>query len=116
MFTYPSRRGTRPRTTTRLRRVIVALVAVTGGLLAWAAAIPAASAATILIPVPGAGGAYGPVPATTPTAPVQVIAVGGMPGWQIILIALGAAVVAATTAVLLDRARTVRRAASATAA
>jgi len=110
MFTYPSRRGTRPRTTTRLRRVIVALVAVTGGLLAWAAAVPAASAATTLIPDPG--GASGPVPAI----PVQVIAVGGMPGWQIILIALGAAVVAATTAVLLDRVRTVRRAASATAA
>jgi hypothetical protein len=36
-----------------------------------------------------------------------------MPGWQITLIALGAAVVAATAAVLLDRARAARRAASA---
>jgi hypothetical protein len=35
-----------------------------------------------------------------------------MPGWQITLIALGAALVAATTAVLLDRARTARRSTS----
>ena len=56
MFTYLSRWGTRPRTTTRLRRITAALAAVTGGLLAWAAAVPAASAATILIPDPGAGG------------------------------------------------------------
>ena len=114
MFTYLSGRGTRPRTTTRLRRITAAVAAVTGGLLAWAAAIPAASAATILIPVPGAGGAYGPVPATTPTAPVQVIAVGGMPGWQITLIAVAAALVGAAAAVFLDRTRASRRSASAT--
>ena len=113
MFTYLSRRGTRLRTATRLRRITVALAAVTGGLLAWAAAVPAASAATILIPVPGADGAYGPVPAA-PAAPVQVIAAGGMPGWQITLIALAAALVAATTAVFLDRTRASRRSASAT--
>ena len=34
--------------------------------------------------------------------------VGGMAGWQITLIAVGAALVAATIAVLLDRARTAR--------
>ena len=110
MFTYLSRRGTRPRTTMRLRRITAALAAVTGGLLAWAVA-PAASAATILIPDPG--GASGPVPAT-PAAPVQVIAAGGMPGWQITLIAVAAALVAATAAVVLDRTRASRRAASAT--
>jgi hypothetical protein len=32
-----------------------------------------------------------------------------MPGWQITLIALGAALLAATAAVILDRARTARR-------
>jgi hypothetical protein len=37
-----------------------------------------------------------------------------MPGWQITLIALAAALTAATTAVLLDRARAGRRSASAT--
>ena len=114
MFAYLSRWGTRPRTTTRLCRVTAALAAVTGGLLAWAAAVPAASAATILIPDPGAGGAYGPVPATAAAAPVQVIAAGGMPGWQITLIAVAAALAAATAAVFLDRTRASRRAASAT--
>ena len=47
-------------------------------------------------------------------APVGgVVAAGGMPGWQITLIALGSALVAATAAVWLDRARAARRAASA---
>jgi hypothetical protein len=110
MFMYLSRRGARPRITTRLRRITAALAAVTGGLLAWAATAPAASA-TILIPDPG--GASGPVPAT-PAAPVQMIAAGGMPGWQITLIAVAAALVAATAAVVLDRTRASRRAASAT--
>jgi hypothetical protein len=32
-----------------------------------------------------------------------------MPGWQIVLIAVGAALLAATVAVLLDRARSARR-------
>ena len=34
---------------------------------------------------------------------------GGMAGWQIALIAIGAALLAATIAVLLDRARATRR-------
>ena len=34
---------------------------------------------------------------------------GGMPGWQITLIAAAAAVLAAVAAVLLDRARTARQ-------
>jgi hypothetical protein len=45
-----------------------------------------------------------------------VVTEGGMPGWQITLIALGAALVAATTAVLLDRARAARRPSPATTA
>ena len=114
MVTYPSRRRTRPHVTTRLRRITAALAAVSGGLLAWAAAVPAASAATIWVPHPGAGGAYGPVPATPPAVPVQVITAGGMPGWQITLIALAAALAAATAAVFLDRTRASRRSASAT--
>jgi hypothetical protein len=43
-----------------------------------------------------------------------VITAGGMPGWQITLIALAAALAAATAAVFLDRARTNPRAASIT--
>jgi hypothetical protein len=41
-----------------------------------------------------------------------VITPGGMAGWQIALIALAAALVAATAAVLVDRARTARRTAT----
>jgi len=110
MFTYLSRRGTHPRTTTRLRRITAALAVVAGGVLAWAAAVPAASAS--VIPIPG-DGPYGPVPAA-PSAPVQVITAGGMPGWQIILIAAAAALAAAIAAVFLDRTRTSRRTASPT--
>ena len=110
MFTYPSRRRTRPHVTTRLRRITAALVAVTSGVLAWAAAVPAASAA--IIPVPG-DGPYGAAPAAPP-GPVPMIAAGGMPGWQITLIAVAAALAAAAAAVVLDRARTSRRAASIT--
>ena len=63
---------------------------------------PAANA--IIGPAPG-----GPAgPANTPSQ-VQTIAVGGMPGWQITLIAVGAAIVAAAVAVPLDRARVARR-------
>jgi hypothetical protein len=41
-----------------------------------------------------------------------VITAGGMPGWQITLIAIAAALVAATATVSLDRARSGRRPAS----
>jgi hypothetical protein len=69
-------------------------------------ALPAASAA--IIPVPGPGGAYGPA------APIRVIAADGMPGWQITLIAVAAALIAGTAAVFLDRAQAGRRPASGT--
>jgi hypothetical protein len=104
MFTFLARRVARLSAGTWPRRVTAALAAIAGGALAWAA-VPAASAA--VIPVPGPGAAYGPA------ATVQVITAGGMPGWQITLIAIAAALAAATAAVLLDRARTSRRAPSA---
>ena len=105
-----SRHRTRLHPTVRLRRIAAALAAVTAGLLAWAAAVPAASAAPSLIPDPGGA----PAPATPPAAPVQVITAGGMPGWQITLIAVAAALVAATAAVFLDRARASSQSASTT--
>jgi hypothetical protein len=115
MFAYLPRRGTHPqavarRTGARLRRLAGVLAAATCGLLASAATIPAAFARV----VPPPGGQYGttnvaPVPATT----VRVITTGGMAGWQITSIALGAALFAATAGVLLYRALTARKAASA---
>jgi hypothetical protein len=109
MFAYLSRRGAHLATAARLRRVIASLAVVTGALLGWAGAVPAASA--VVIPPPG--GPAGPVTAT-PGGTVQVITVGGMPGWQIGVIAVTAAMAAAAAAVFLDRARASRRTAATT--
>ena len=100
MFAYLSRRTHRT-AAGRPRRITAALAAAALGLLAWAAAVPAASAGV----VPCCDD-YGPV--TTGTT-VRVITTGGMPGWQIALIAVAAALVAAAGAVFLDRARASRR-------
>ena len=50
----------------------------------------------------------------TPGGAVRLITTGGMPGWQVTLIAVAAALLAAIAAVFLDRARASRRSASAT--
>jgi hypothetical protein len=82
-----------------------------GVLLASAAAAPAALA--VNRPVPDGGRLYG----VTPPGPASVtVVVGGMPGWQITLIALGAALLAATVAVFVDRAQAARRTTITTAA
>jgi hypothetical protein len=85
-----------------LRRVAGILAALATALLAAAVAAPAA----FDLPVPPGGRGDGTV---APLPPVQVVVAGGMPGWQIVLIAIGAAVVAAAMAVFLDRARAHRR-------
>ena len=48
--------------------------------------------------------------------PVHTVVVGGLPGWQIALIAVAATLVAATVAVLVNRARAARRKSAAAAA
>ena len=82
-----------------LRRICAALVALVGALLALATA-PAAFAK----PLPP------PDCCTTMQAPAPVLTGGGMPGWQITLIAVAAALVAASVAVLVDRAWAARKA------
>jgi hypothetical protein len=59
-----------------------------------------------------------PEPGGPAPSPVQVhtIVAGGMPGWQVALIAVAAALLAATVAVLADRARASRRQAATAAA
>jgi hypothetical protein len=114
MLAHLSRQGTHPRAAARtagarLRRLAAVLTAVTCALLASAAVVPAAFA-TIVPPGPGGSGTTGLAP--VPAATVRVISAGGMAGWQITLIALGAALVAAAAAVLLDRTLAARRAAS----
>jgi hypothetical protein len=91
-------------TAARLRRIAAALAAVTCTLLASAAIMPAAWAAVNYIPNDS--------PDQAPAS--SVVPAGGMPGWQITLIALGAALVTATAAVVVDRTWASRRSASAT--
>jgi hypothetical protein len=83
-----------------IRRIAVILAGLTGSLLAISTGAPAAFA-YVLPPHGGSGGTAGP-------PPVQTIVTGGMAGWQITLIAVAAALIAATGAVLLDRARAAR--------
>jgi hypothetical protein len=110
MFTPSPHRGghlhtAARRTAARLRRLATALTAITCTVLASAAIVPAASAR--ILPPPD-------VPAV-PAPTVRVVTAGGIAGWQIALIAVGAALVAAISAVMLDRARAARKAASVTA-
>ena len=93
-----------------IRRLAAALTGLAGALLASAMAAPAALAR----PVPPLGFDKYPPPlppehAVAPVYnPAQAVA-GGMPGWAIVLIAVGAALLAAVAAVLADRAWADRR-------
>lgn len=87
----------------RIGRAIRFLAALASALVAAGTATPAFAAG--LRPPPGS--LYGP-PAP-PVTRTHTVVVGGMPGWQVALIAVSAAVLAAALAVILDRARTARR-------
>ena len=81
----------------RIRRVVAIPVGLGLTTLILATAAPAAFARVV---------PPGPIAATAPReAPVvtRTVLVGGMPGWQIALIAVGAALFAAAVAVLADR-------------
>ncbi len=114
MFTTQARQGARPRmaarnASTRIRRFAAVLAAVISGVMAYAATVPAAFAMRVPLPGSQSGSAgVAPVPATT----VRVVATGGMAGWQITLIALGAALLAAAATVLLYRTLAARKAGS----
>jgi hypothetical protein len=86
-----------------IRHVAGVLAGLAGALLAFAAAAPAAFASGPR-PLPPGWNKHPPLPAHFHT-----VVMGGMPGWQITLIAAGAALLTATAAVLADRARAGRR-------
>jgi hypothetical protein len=80
-------------------------VLATSGIIALAFA-SGASASTGMVPRSGGNGG---IAVPDPPTVVRTVLVGGMPGWQIAVIAIAAALVAATAAVLLDRIRPARR-------
>jgi hypothetical protein len=89
-------------------RAICRSAAILTGLAATlvsAVAVAPAALATVNPPGPGAHPRH-PIP-FPPHA--QAAVTGGTPGWQIALIALAAAVLATSVAVLINRARAVRR-------
>ena len=90
----------------RIRRLAAILAGLAGALRAVAAVAPAAPADPFP-PRPPGWDKHPPLP--PPGAGIHVVVVGGMPGWQIALIAIGAALLAATAAVLADRAWATRR-------
>ena len=79
--------------------------AVLGGLAASVLVALTGATAAFAYPVPPSGGTAGPVQPPT----VHTIVTGGMLGWQIALIAIDAAILAAALAVTLDRSRTTHR-------
>ena len=86
----------------RLGAVLVSLAIIAVSLAS------SASASTSMFPEPGSDGGTGPV-TPAPVTEVHTVVVGGMPGWQIALIAVAAALVTAIAAVLVERSRTARR-------
>jgi hypothetical protein len=90
-----------------VRRTAAALAGLAAALPATAAAASAAFA--MQVPPPGELGGHPVQHAPTAPAHTHTIVIGGMPGWQIVLIAVGTALFAATVAALLDRARPARR-------
>jgi len=100
----------RPRHWIATSRLAAVLAAIISGLLASVAAATAAFAQPK--PIGDGTSSIAPVPPAT----VRVITAGGMAGWQIALIAAGAALAAAVAAVLVDRKLAGRRGAAATTA
>jgi hypothetical protein len=91
----------------RIRRFAAVLAGLAGALVAFGAT----PAFAMHEPPPGTGSGIttSPVGTTTPPVEVHTVVVGGMPGWQIALIAIVAALFAAAVAVLADRSRSARR-------
>jgi len=94
-----------------IRRLVGVLTGLAAALVAAVAVAPAALAT--VQPPPGPLSRYEPqappLHETVVPAHAHAAASIGMPGWQIVLIAVGAALVAATLAVLLDRIWAARR-------
>ena len=91
----------------RIRRIAAILAGLAATVAVFAVTGPAAFA--MQVPAPGQLGTHPGNHAPAIPAYTHTVVIGGMPGWQIILIAAAAAVPAAALAVLLDRALATRR-------
>jgi hypothetical protein len=91
-------------------RTIGRLACILAGLASALLAFSTLSPAAFAYRLPPSGGSRA---RPTAQAPLHTIVTGGMPGWQITLIAAGTALLTATLAVLADRALTARRHAAA---
>jgi hypothetical protein len=89
----------------RLHRAGLVLAAIAVTLLNVAGTVPALASSVHVLPPPGDPGT---LPAHPVDPVVRTIVVGGMPGWQIALIAIVASAVAASVTVLANRAWTIR--------
>ena len=89
----------------RLHRAGLVLAGIAVTLLNVAVTVPALASSVRPLPPPGDPGT---LPARPVDPVVRAIVVGGMPGWQIALIAIVASLVAATAAVLAYRTWTIR--------
>jgi hypothetical protein len=87
-----------------IRRIAILLAGLTATVLA-----SASIASAMLVPPPGGTLGHPVKQGHITEVPTHTVVVGGMPGWQITLIAAGAAIAAAVLAVLLDRTLTARR-------
>jgi hypothetical protein len=100
-------------------RHIRRIAAVLAGLAAALVAVGATPAFAKVMPPPGGFASSAQAPAQLPPVihtVTRTVVVGGMPGWQIALIAVGAALLAAALAVLAGQALAARRRTVATAA
>ena len=88
----------------RLHRAGLVLAGIAVTLLNVAVTLPASASSVRPLPPNDPG----PLPADPVDPVVRTLVVGGTPGWQIALIAIAASLLAATAAVLVYRAWTIR--------
>jgi hypothetical protein len=93
-----------------IRRIAILLAGLTATVLA------SASIASAMLVPPGGALGHPAEHGHITEVPTHTVVVGGMPGWQITLIAVAAALVTAIAAVFLDRMLAARRSASSTTA
>ncbi len=91
----------------RIRRLAAVLAGLAATVVVFA--VTGTAAFAMQVPAPGETGTHSVSHAAAIPQSVHRVVMGGMPGWQITLIAAAAALLASVLAVLLDRAFAARR-------